>query len=144
MTSEIDQELIEAYRNTRYCVQIDNSQIYVRIGEKSPPLDAWLQTQGHSSWAIITACNPMSQELPEAENERRQNLLKEVLSAGGYSWMEAINIGEEGAWPEVSLFIAGVDINYIGTLGIAFQQYAIVAGSVGVAAEMLFLNRVEK
>ena len=86
----------------------------------------------------------MSRELPKAENKSRQSLLKEVLSAGGYSWLEAENIGEEGAWPEASLFIAGVDINYIGTLGIAFQQYAIVTGGVGGTAELRFLNRVEK
>jgi hypothetical protein len=139
MVDEIDRKLIEVYRSTRYCVQINGEQIVVRIGEKSPPLDDWLQAHDHRSWAIITACNPMSRELPEAENARRQQLLEEVLSVGGYSWLEAENMGEDGAWAEASLFVTGADIKYIEALGVAFQQYAVVTGGVGGAAELLFL-----
>ena len=94
---------------------------------------------GVERWAIITAYNPMSRELPEAENERRQRLLKEVLSVGGYSWLEAENIGKNGDWAEASLFVTGADTKYIEALGIAFQQYALVTGGVGGAAELLFL-----
>ncbi|MCB0641144.1 MAG: hypothetical protein KDC44_05865, partial [Phaeodactylibacter sp.] len=69
----IDQHLLQAYQNTSY--RIFEPPLTIRIGQPHPALDQWLRSSGHSTWTYLTAYNPGSQLLSDAENEQAQQKL---------------------------------------------------------------------
>ncbi len=81
----MDASLVRAYEETVYWVFAPHAYIPLRIGERSPDLDALLSAAGVREWAFITACNPHSQLLSPAENDQRMEQLAYVLQCEGPS-----------------------------------------------------------
>ena len=137
MTSRFE-ELLPAYRATRYCALLPFGEVDIRIGDHTPALDTHLASQGLDSWAFVSAFNPDSRELPEDENLRRHAQLRKTVAAKGYPFFEGQGIPLNPGWsPEDSLLVLGIDRTDALWLGHGFGQLAIVLGKAGAAAEVL-------
>jgi hypothetical protein len=135
---QIPAGIIEAYLETIYHIELDDFSDKLTIGEHSYRLDAFLQFHNHTTWTIITACNPNSIKLTKGENENRNSELAKALSTKGLKYYQATGISKDGNWLEPSFFIPDIDFEYAELLGYTFDQNAIVYGEVGYKPEIIF------
>ncbi|MBT3936958.1 MAG: hypothetical protein HOK94_06195 [Candidatus Marinimicrobia bacterium] len=63
-----NESLITAYKNTLF--NIDGFKTSVIVGTKSPEVDLYLMENSKSTWAFITAFNPMSKIESDEINDR--------------------------------------------------------------------------
>ena len=132
----INEELINAYRKTEYC--IFKPAIVIKIGELSESLDELLKQYDQQDWTFISACNPYSKILSDTENNERHLHLKEAMKA--YKYFEGEGIGEDLSWkPEKSLLVIGINRENAIEVGRHFKQNAIVIGEVGKPAALKLL-----
>ena len=148
----LDQRLVGAYLRTRYNPTPDPSPAGrgdlecsaerneacvasplpagegLRIARPLPaPLAEWFSIQNISTFAIITAWNPASKPLPEAENHLRNNNLESELKRVSRQILPGRNIGEDGDWlPEESFWSLDISPESAVRLGKLFGQNAIV------------------
>ena len=105
-SSQIDQRLLKAYKNTIY--RVEKPRMELQIGVKNEELNVFCFDNNVNSWAFISGHNPQSQPLSVRENELRHQQLIEKVRAGQWRYCEGLGIGQDGEWPpEVSLFILG-------------------------------------
>ena len=81
ISSNIDQQLLEAYQATTY--EVKRLGIALRIGQKNRHLEEFLIDNNEFSYAFISAYNPYSQPLSEMENKARHQQLITWLKAKG-------------------------------------------------------------
>ena len=131
------------YRATTYRVFVaSDAAIDIRIGERSPRLDALLSKHGCNAWVFVTAWNPGSQPLQRAENEGRQSELLALLCERGLQWLAGSGVPPDAAWhAEDSVLVLGIDSDEGVAIGRRFGQVAIVAGTVGCPAELVYCDR---
>lgn len=135
-----DPRLWDAYRATDYEVETSEGVVPIRIGRLHPRIDRLCVQERADSWCFLTAWNPGSQQLPAADNERRNEALQARLSHGSFVVLEGVGRGEDPAWPpEASFFVLGIDRERASRLGRRFGQNAIVYGARGEAAELVAL-----
>ena len=140
-SKKLTEEQRTAYRNTRYEARLKNETAIIRVGMHCQILDSLCQEHAVSSWAFITACNPQSQELTDADNQHRQQLLKSLLVAGGYLHYAGSGVGESGDWPpEPSFLIMGMDRHKAMAYAQVFDQHAICYGEPGGKAQLLICS----
>jgi hypothetical protein len=132
-TTFIDPETLAAYRETEYCVMGDQPFV-LRVGQHCPQLLSAHRQYGASSSAFITACNPLSQALSEADNAERQDRLAAELRARDLVFHLGIGQHPSNCWPgEPSYLIFGLSLEAAKALGNKFDQNAIVwAGEDGM------------
>ncbi|AOX99252.1 DUF3293 domain-containing protein [Jeongeupia sp. USM3] len=131
------QRLEAAYRATRYVVPA--LQLGLRIGRRHPDLDAVLQQHGVVAWAFVSAANPRSVALCEHENRARHQNLTDTLAQCGVTWFDGIGEPLDAGWaPESSALVLGVSAERATQLGHDFDQYAVVFGELGGAAQLLW------
>jgi hypothetical protein len=105
-------------------------------------LDEWLSERGHATWTFVTACNPGSRPLAQDENAARQAQLKQTVATMGYVSVPATGVPGDANWdPEPSLFIPGIALAEAAGLGARFGQNAILWGTPGGSAQLLYLCR---
>lgn len=128
--------LREAYKGTKFTVF--DSPIVIKISKTCQPLDDLLAEHKASEWAFITAWNPRSDVLTDAENHQRHLQLKEKVR--DYYTLEGEGIGVDPAWkPERSWLIIGISKERAVGIGRDFKQNAIVYGTLNEPAELLKL-----
>jgi hypothetical protein len=129
--------LLEAYRKTRYEAQAPGGKVVLRHGERSLELDRLLDARA-PGWAFITAWNPGSNpRLSIDENRRRQQELEAALSPR-YRTFKGKGVGDDGRWPpEESVLVLGISRDQALRFGRQFGQLAIVAGRRGEPAEVV-------
>ena len=143
-SKKLTEEQRTAYRNTRYEARLKNETAIIRVGMHCQTLDSICEEHAVSSWAFITACNPLSQELTDADNQHRQQLLKSLLVAGGYLHYEGSGVGESGDWPpEPSFLILGMDRHKAMAYAQVFDQHAICYGEPGGEAQLLVCSTAD-
>jgi len=135
----MDEALLEAFRATAYCVNLDTvSWATIRVDLPLPPELAPLV--GVQPWAFITAWNPQARRRSPAENLAAQReLLTALQSQPGVIVRPSIGIGSSG-WSEPSLFVVGVDTNGMDQLARTYGQLAYVHGSAGGPAQLHLLD----
>ncbi|MBS1190225.1 MAG: hypothetical protein H6R10_2017 [Rhodocyclaceae bacterium] len=122
-------DLERAYRATAYRVFLSGGALDLRIDAPCPALAAWLQAQGVAEWAILTAANPASRQLPAQENAARQAELECALLEDGFEPFAGENIADAGNWPaEESCFVSGITRSEAVALALRFGQNAMVFG----------------
>lgn len=127
--------LEEAYKQTLY--HVADLGFRIRCDQYHPDLDAWLQDQGWTSWAFITAYNPLSQMQTAEMNQQNTALL--ALELAAYPHYPASGVPLYGAWPpEPGFFIINMSEEAILALGRQFRQYAVVFGERGKASQLLW------
>lgn len=133
--------LADAYRRTRYRAEIDGHRVDIRVDRTNPTLDT--QLARHRSWAFITAHNPRSELQTTAQNQAADRRLQEHLDTRGYQrWRcDAIDTStDKQPWPiERGWIVCDIERHEAITLAGAFEQNAILFGTVGSTAELVFV-----
>lgn len=137
-SSTIPRELRESYTRAVYRVDSLAAPIFLRVGGASAELDGWLEAQGVSRFAFLSAANPGSVALGESENRRRHQRLVERLRAGGFATLGGESFeAASGGWREASLLVAGIDRDAAIGLARDFGQLALLWGEIGKPVELL-------
>lgn len=125
----ISADLIRAYEAADYWVDFPAGRIVLKIGQPFAGIDGFV---GRSRLAIVTACNPFSEVLGDAENAERQALLIEAVEAAGLDWFHAAGVDPEEEWtPEPSLAILDPSDQQLDAWLEAFEQNAVVVAECG-------------
>ena len=122
-------ELEAAYRATTYRVFLPGGGCDLRIGVVSETLRCWLETAGALHFAILTAYNPGSCPVADAENSARQAQLECALLEQGYEAYAGQNLADDEQWPvEESCFIPDMPEDTALPLAARYGQCAVVCG----------------
>lgn len=129
-SSILSPALLRAYEETHYCINAatpDQAEFVLRVGEVSKPLAAVHKKSGVDCSAFVTACNPWSESLPDAENAMRQARLLQVLRVRSLRWFDGIGQHPSNQWPgESSVLILGLSLVAAKVLAQDFEQNAFV------------------
>lgn len=128
--------LEKSYRATTYAAGLS---LKLRVGQPHPFLDDMMAFRGLEEYAYLTAWNPGSKPLPEAENRARQDDLKARLK-GKHPLVEGVATADDGAWREESLLVLGIPRADALDLARQFGQAAILAGRRGGAPEIAWVE----
>lgn len=136
--SSVDRAALDAaYRRTRYVVP--SLQLTLRVGQHHPDLDEVLSREGVQSWVFLSAANPYSGLLCDAENRARHDNLLRALDEAGYRYVEGYGEASGENWPaERSVLILGMDHAAAAQWAERFEQNAVVAGVLSGTAELLW------
>ena len=134
----VSDTLLEAYRKTAFNVDTPKGRLSLRIDEHCLALDDVLTDQGVSTWAYVTAFNPGSTRLRDAENAARQHELESTIANLGIPSFPGEGIDDNGQWPpEPSFLILGIGRGDAVRLGRQYGQFAVVFGELGRPAELV-------
>ena len=126
MPSCLDAALVQAYRETDYIVHAQPGFV-LRIDTHSAALAAHYTQHGIAQGCVITAWNPQSQPLTQAENQARQTLLEQQLQHAGWHWIRAVAAHPHNGWPaEIGCFVEGMDAASADLWGRQHAQNAVV------------------
>lgn len=134
--------LEQVYRKTEYQVALPDRQIVFRIGEYDPAAEALLRLNlpVRREWAILTPCNPRSQEATEELNSFYYHELRDALVGKDDRWLQAINHDPSGSWPdEPGFLVADAELLWLHDLAARFHQNAFVAAKLGEAPRLVWL-----
>ena len=130
-----------AYEEAVYEVYNGEDTIELSVGKYCPELDRIFPAEDCPGWALITACNPYSRCLSEAENRQRHQKLLEYLSGLQYTSLAAVGKDKNNVWtPEQSLLIFWLNRPQAIAIGRQFQQNAIVYGELHQPVELLWVK----
>ncbi len=122
----MDFTLIQAYRETDYMVHAQ-PEFVLRIDQPCPALAAYYTRRRMTCACLITAWNPHSQPLSQAENQVRQAILEQELQQAGRQWMPAVGQHPTNGWPpEAGCFVEGMSEEAASEWGRAYEQNAVV------------------
>jgi hypothetical protein len=134
----IDPELLSAFLATHFIIVSPKAEITLRVGERNTALDDLLTAFGVTSCAFITAWNPGSVRLTDAENMTRQVALIAEVRRRGLPFLLGRGQGEDGRWPpEDSILVMGINRTEASALGALFNQLAIVFAESQEAVQLL-------
>ena len=123
------QALRAAYSATTYQVDLPSALLDLRIGQSSSVLRGFLEAEGATSFAILSAHNPGSVLLGADENACRHRALEEDLRCLGNPRFSARNIPDTPEWPvEPGFFVLGPGLEAVLLLAERYGQNAIVQG----------------
>jgi hypothetical protein len=132
----MDNPLQEAYEKAIY--QINEPQIALQVGKANEALIELLQKKKAATWAIITAVNPGSVILDEADNQDRMKGLRKEVSP--FLFLAGRALDPEGQWPaEENLLVLGIGKEEAIRLGRKWQQNAILFGRKEGKGELVWL-----
>ncbi|HCH03208.1 MAG TPA: DUF3293 domain-containing protein [Vibrio sp.] len=137
---KIDKELVEAYQQTCYRVEIDRQAFKLFIGQPNIQFSAYCQQNKIQQWAIITAYNPYSNPTAEPLNQQANIALSNELQALGYEFYRGDGMPDSSDWSiEKGFWIANIELITAKNLAIKYQQNAFVFGdSNGIPLLHLF------
>lgn len=123
----VSADQLRAYARAVYEVELDGDWIEASVlGLAGNPWPA----------ALISACNPFSQRLPEAENAMRQQQLQQQIEAGGWRCWPARGRATDSSWVEPG-FLVLAPLAQVDAWGRAFGQHAVwVQSAVGSPASL--------
>jgi hypothetical protein len=115
-SNSLPASLVDAYLSATYEVDFAGGTRRFRHGESgeaAPP------------FAIVTACNPGMEYLPEGENETRNEWLEEMLDEGSFCYVSARGYDPGQTHDEPSFAVFGVEVDEALVLARDFEQAAI-------------------
>jgi hypothetical protein len=131
--SDVDPLIVQAYKETDYCV-FGDKEFILKIGHlNSDLLEAHNQHSVECS-AFITAWNPYSQDFDDAQNSKLNVDLAAELTTRGLNFIDGIGQHPSGAWPgEKSFLIFGLSLESAKSLGDRYKQNGLIwSGADGV------------
>ncbi|MCP5268891.1 MAG: DUF3293 domain-containing protein [Zoogloeaceae bacterium] len=135
------ESLTAAYGATSYCVFAASGLIRLRVGETSAELAKLLAAQHAACFAVISAENPGSRQLPPEENRQRSAALQARLTAENFDFLPAENVADQAGWPvEISFMVLDCDREAATRLGRAFAQAAVLVGDARGCPRLLWLE----
>lgn len=128
----IPRSLLRAYEAAVYWADLPSGRITLEIGKAFHPTD---ELPRGVRLAIVTAWNPFSRELSDAENASRHEALVEAVHLAGLASHPAAGGDPAGQWkPEMSLAIIEPSDDQLDDWMIRFGQNAVVVAQSGGAA----------
>ena len=103
--SAVPLEIVEAYRAAIYEVDGPEGLVRLRIDKRDSATDRLLVSAGASTAAFITAYNPASIALCEAENRAAHENLQGELLRGAVPYLPARGVDPRGLWPDEPGFL---------------------------------------
>ena len=126
LKTDIPESLLRAYKSTNFEVHADPDFI-LKIGEFSPELKNLFSKVNYSTGCFITAYNPKSVELPNAENKILQNALYKEFKRSEYHVVNGLGSDPTDQWEgEPSFFVMGISLPEAKIFGRKYRQNAIV------------------
>lgn len=128
--------LIQAYLDTAY--RIVDVGIVIRVDQCNPALELWLDEHAATHWAFISASNPGSIKASKEDNQLRHQQLIEACKP--YQIFDGLGEPDlADSWPaESSVMVLNITQNEALNLCRRFEQNAIVYGTAGQPAQLLF------
>jgi hypothetical protein len=134
--NSIPKPLWEAYQCSEYWIGTAPRALCLCVGKPAEGLRELIRVEAPEAefgaatpWAYLTAWNPGSRRLPEAENRIRGAELEAKLRAACACILPGKGKDPEGQWPEEVGFLAvGLEAARAKELGREFGQYALLAG----------------
>ena len=135
------QLLKTVYEATEYWVDdAPGGAFSIHCGKRSPEIDCVLAAMGLCHWIYITACNPGSQLMSDAENARRTRDLEAKLRPLPCVIYQGRGVGAVGDWPpEPSLLVLGLEAWQGLEIAREFGQAAIIVGRCGEPARLVWV-----
>jgi hypothetical protein len=96
------------------------------IDQPSRVLAPWMQQRDVTRAAFMTACNPLSAVVDEAENAEAMQRLRDWLGDAGFEWLEGEGRSRDGSHAEPSLLALGIDLAATHGLMRRFEQNAFL------------------
>jgi len=130
------------YRKAEYRILLGEQPEVFRIGEYNPAAEHRLRKRIiiQREWAVLTPCNPRSQEATQETNTFYYHEMRDALEAHNSQWLPATNHDPLGSWPdEPGFIVADADPVWVRELGLRFRQNAYVAAKVGEALRLIWL-----
>ena len=144
MTSNLGPTLLQAYRETHYKVNVgsaDHEPLVLRIGEVSTALAGLHKKFSVDCSAYITACNPRSERLVDAENAKRMEELLNALQSRSLRWIDGLGQHPSNQWPgEPSVLIFGLSLAAAKVLAQDFEQNAVVWSGADATPQLVLLR----
>ena len=115
-SNSLPASLVDAYLTATYEVDFASGVRQFHQGEcggAAPP------------FAIVTACNPGIEYLPEAENRARNERLEQLLDETGYCYVSARGYDPSRLHAEPSFAVFGAEIEDALALAREFEQAAV-------------------
>lgn len=136
------ERLRRAYESTTYWVDDGpRGRFAIRVGARSDDADALLAAAGADAWAFVTACNPRSVVLADADNAARMAQLAQALRSRGFAHLAGASVADAGDWPaEPSLLVVGLAEDEAVALARGFGQHALVVGRRGEPARLVWIE----
>lgn len=138
--------LERAYQATTYRVSPTEKAAWVlRAGAPSPrELESWLIAERYSCWSLLSACNPASCRLSEAENTERQVDLRACLIRENWRFFSGENQADANDWPpEANFWIPGMRRDTAERLASVYGQNAFLWGCLGQNTELVWVKDIE-
>ncbi|MFP3801160.1 DUF3293 domain-containing protein [Paraburkholderia sp. SIMBA_027] len=139
ITSVIDPAIIQAYRETHFCVEGD-APLTLRIGEKNETLSALHKASGATSSAFVTAWNPYSRRCDDETNADLQKKLIDELTTRSLCFVNGVGRHPASDWAEPSLLVLRISLEAAKELGNRYEQNAIVWCGADAVPELVLLR----
>ena len=137
-------ELLAAYRATTYRVFFPDAVCDLRLDQTSEKLRQFLDNSGVLTFAILTAYNPASLKMHDANNERLQSEIELWLRQANYLVFSGENQADDEVWPiEKSCCVLGLSLLDACELGARYGQNAIVFGGVDAIPRLYWIKETE-
>mgnify|MGYP000002635531 FL=1 len=125
-SSNINDSTISAYANANYYVIAEQS-FYMKIGQKSKPLQNYCFKKNYQSAVFVTGYNPFSKIATDMLNLLAHNKLKLMLNNMDIEFILCVASDLEKDWPdEVGVLALDVTLQKGKDIGNKFKQNAIV------------------
>jgi hypothetical protein len=139
-SSKIDSATIAAYRAAHYEV-LEPDPFVLHVGLVSTRLADLLMREQASCVGFITAWNPFSENVTEADNSAAQSSLMKELIERGFSTVPGFGKDPSGKWPsEESLLVIGLSLEEVKQLGIKYRQNAVIWSGEKAVPELILLR----
>ena len=132
-----DDALLETYRSTRWVIEAAGGTLVFRM---DGDLDLCARL-GSRTVAIVTASNPASRPLDDAENDARNRRLADRLREAGLRYVPCVGVGADTTWREASFAVLDCDRAMATSLGAAFGQNAVVWVEAGEPPQLLITRK---
>ena len=136
----LDERLIAAYRATDYVLFVgDGDDVTLNIGRHNPDFDRVLDRRKATTAVVVTAYNPRSNVLSDAENRSRHAALTAMLDAAGHDYALGEGRDPTGAWKaELECVVFGIPGEAGLEIARRFAQNAIVFVTRGGVPELVY------
>jgi hypothetical protein len=136
------QKYLSAYRKAIYRVEVGSDNIFLKVGEAFPSLDALIKNMNATAGCFITAWNPKSVDFELAHNQRRNEQLKKKLDAKKLKYIEGdgLDPDDSASVPERSYFVFGIDKAQAIHLAQKFGQNAILWCELNSPVELVWTD----
>lgn len=138
MNNPVDPALDAHYRGAEYVIHTAGGAILTRIDQRHAAIGALLQASDHREAVLLTAWNPHSQRVGNAENRSRQDELEAELGAAGIAVLPAEGRSPAGDWCERCVLALGLDTPAALALAQRYQQTAFVRYTADGLATLVY------